>query len=211
MKPIVAAHDEHSNLGKKRSGSQDKGDFVKDEDTPGKRFRTTSSFSEDSAKELDKNNSVTPDEISSASTGPSTSKGDCDTGPVHQLVAMFGALVAKGEKAVGSLEILISSISADLLADLVMVNMRNLPPNLAMSEGDDEQLLNMNVGSDSQVKYPQSFVENVLSLSTTFPKIALQLDTRSSISFGAVVWFFLILKNSCLGVFPPSLLCLLGL
>lgn len=201
MKPIVKAHDEHINLGKKRSGSQDKVDFVKDEDTPGKRFKATPSFSEDSARESDKNISVTPDEISSASTEPSTSKGDCDTGPVHQLVAMFGALVAQGEKVVGSLEILISSISADLLADLVIVNMRNLPPNLAMGEGDDEPLLNMKiVGSDSQVKYPQSFVENVLTLSTTFPKIASQLDTRPSLSLNTVVWFFLIF-SSRLGVF----------
>ena len=190
-----------NNLGKKRSGEQGKGDFAKDEDasgkriraTPsvsedssGKRIRATPSVSEDSAKELDKHNSVAQDDISS--TGPTTSKGEVETGPVHQLVAMFGALVAQGEKAVGGLEILISSISADLLADLVMVNMGNFPPNRSIDEVDDEPLLNMSiVGSDSQVKYPPSFVANVLSLSSTFPPIASQLDNRQLVSNDTMV------------------------
>lgn len=170
-----------NNVGKKRSGAPVKGGFAKDEDVSGKRIRATPSVSEESAKELDKNNSVAQDDISS--TGPTTSKGDGDTGPVHQLVAMFGALVAQGEKAVGSLEILISSISADLLAEVVMVNMHNLPPSHSIDEVDDEQLLNMTiVGSDSQVKYPPSFVANVLSLSSTFPPIASLLETRQAVS-----------------------------
>ena len=169
-----------NNLGKKRSGSQDKGNFVKDEDTPGKRIKATPNVSEESAKELDKTITATQDEISS--TGPTTSKGDGDTGPVHQLVAMFGALVAQGDKAVGSLEILISSISADLLADVVMVSMRNLPPAHAIAETDDEPVQDMSIaGSDSQVKYPPSFVANVLSLSSMFPKIAALVDTHQSV------------------------------
>lgn len=101
---------------------------------------------------------------------------------------MFGALVAQGEKAIGSLEILISSISADLLAELVMVNMHNLPPDLPMA-GDDETLLDVNI-CDSQVKYPPSFVANVQSLHTTFPKISSLLSTRPSVSSDTTVWFF---------------------
>lgn len=180
-KPSVEAYESvQNNVGKKRSGSQDKGDFVKDEDTPGKRMRATPNVSEESAKELNTTISVTHDDISS--TGPTTSKGDGDTGPVHQLVAMFGALVAQGEKAVGSLEILISSISADLLAEVVMVSMRNLPPAHAIAEAGDEPVQNTSiVGSDSQVKYPPSFVANVLSLSSMFPKIASLIDTRQSV------------------------------
>ncbi|XP_062095189.1 uncharacterized protein LOC133801071 isoform X2 [Humulus lupulus] len=181
-KPTVEAYGPvHNNLGKKRSGAQGKGNCAKDEDASGKRIRVTPIASAESAKELEKNNYGVQDDISS--TGPTTSKGDSDTGPVHQLVAMFGALVAQGEKAVGSLEILISSISADLLAEVVIVNMRNLPPSHSIDEVDDEPLLNMSIiGSDSQVKYPPSFVANVLSLSSTFPPIASLLDTHQAIS-----------------------------
>ncbi|XP_030481305.1 uncharacterized protein LOC115698245 isoform X1 [Cannabis sativa] len=181
-KPIVRPYDSvHNNLGKKRSGAQGKGNCAKDEDSSGKRIRVTPSASAESAKEFDKNNNGVQDDISS--TGPTTSKGESDTGPVHQLVAMFGALVAQGEKAVGSLEILISSISADLLAEVVMLNMRNLPPSHSINEVDDEPLLNMSIiGSDSQVKYPPSFVANVLSLSSTFPPIASLLDTHQAVS-----------------------------
>ncbi|PON51152.1 Coatomer beta subunit [Parasponia andersonii] len=178
-KPTVKAYDAmRNNLGKKRSGAQGKGDFAKDEDAPGKRIRATPSVSEESAKELDKNISLAQDDISS--TGPIASVGDGDSGPVHQLVAMFGALVAQGEKVIGSLEILISSISADLLAELVMVNMRNLPSKHSINEVDDEPLLNLSVvGGDSKVKYPPSFVANVLSLSSTFAPIASLLDTHT--------------------------------
>ncbi|CAN6576151.1 unnamed protein product [Malus baccata var. baccata] len=139
-----------SSFGKKRLGALDGSDLAVDQDVSGKRAKSTSSFSGDSAKE--------------------------------QLVAMFGALVAQGEKAVGSLEILISSISADLLAEVVMANMCNLPPNLLGDEGD-ESLMNMHiVGGDSRVKYPPSFIADVLSLTSTFPPIAALLDAHQSVS-----------------------------
>lgn len=142
------------------------------------------SVSEESAKESDRNITRNQDDVSS--TGATTSKGEGDTGPVQQLVAMFGALV--GENAVGYLEILISSISADLLAEVVMANMHNLPPNHPKAEGDDEPLVNMSiVGGDSQVKYPPSFIANVLSLSSTFPPIASLLDAYPSLSNNIVV------------------------
>lgn len=96
---------------------------------------------------------------------------------------MFGALVAQGEKAVGSLEILISSISADLLAEVVMANMRYLPTSHPQAEEDDESLVNMTIiGSNTQAKYPSSFLNNVLSLSTSFPPIASQLNAQHSAS-----------------------------
>lgn len=48
--------------------------------------------------------------------------------PLQQMIAMIGALVAKGERAAASIEILITSLPADMLADVVIENMKNLPP-----------------------------------------------------------------------------------
>jgi symplekin len=181
-----------SNLGRKRSGSPDGSDLAEDEDVPEKRARPSPSVSEESTRELDKKITMPRDDVPSAR--PNTSRGDGDSGPVQQLVAMFGALVAQGEKAVGSLEILISSISADLLAEVVMANMRYLPPNRFKAEQDEDSLLNMTIaGSDTQAKYPPSFVANVLSLSSTFPPIASLLDAQQSASSDIVVWFSLLI------------------
>ncbi|MCO5588873.1 hypothetical protein L7F22_042833 [Adiantum nelumboides] len=49
--------------------------------------------------------------------------------PLQQMIAMIGALVAKGERAAASIEILITSLPADMLADVVIENMKNLPPS----------------------------------------------------------------------------------
>lgn len=104
-----------------------------------------------------------------------------DSGPAQQLVGLFGTLVSQGEKAIGSLEILISSISADLLTDVVMANMHNIPPNCSSyADGTDELVMNMCiVGSDAQIKYPPSFVAGVLSLSTAFPPIAALINPHN--------------------------------
>ncbi|KAM1051318.1 hypothetical protein ACFX2I_032815 [Malus domestica] len=65
---------------------------------------------------------------------------------------------------------------------VVMANMCNLPLNLIGTEGD-ESLMNMGIfGGDSQVKYPPSFIADVLSLTSTFPPIAALLDARESVS-----------------------------
>lgn len=179
-----------NNSGRKRSGVPDSSDLAEG-DVPEKRVKPSPSVSEESTRELDKNITVPKDNI--PSVRPTSSRGDADSGPVQQLVAMFGAWVAQGEKAVGSLEILISSISADLLAEVVMANMRYLPPIHPKYEGDDS-LLNMTiVGSDTQAKYPPSFIADVLSLSSTFPPIAALLVAQQSISVDIEVWFSLLL------------------
>ncbi|XP_022745642.1 uncharacterized protein LOC111295979 isoform X2 [Durio zibethinus] len=181
-KPLIKACDVvGTNVGRKRSGTEDNSDLAENDDVSGKRVRSTPSVSEESTKELNRNTTMSQGDI--FSTQPTTNKGDVDTGPVQQLVAMFGALVAQGEQAVGSLGILISSISADLLADLVMANMGNLPPSHPHTDGDDELLENMCiVGSDTQAKYPPSFLADVVSLSSTFPPIASLLNSRQSVS-----------------------------
>lgn len=174
----------HIKLARKRSGSQDRGDLSVDEDVPGKRVRTIVGLTEPK-KELDDCAVNSQDDAHST---PTSSKGDVENGPVQQLVAMFGALVAQGEKAVASLELLISSISADLLAEVVMANMRYLPPNYPHAEGNDEQLHEICIfGSDDKAKYPPSFVAGVMSLSTTFPPVASLLETHRSVSNDVVV------------------------
>ncbi|KAK3021466.1 hypothetical protein RJ639_047638, partial [Escallonia herrerae] len=52
---------------------------------------------------------------------------NCDLTPVEQMIAMIGALIAEGERGAESLEILISQIHPDLLADIVITNMKHLP------------------------------------------------------------------------------------
>lgn len=79
--------------------------------------------------------------------GSTTLRSDGDNVNLQPLVAMFGTLVAQGEKAAASLDILISSISADLLADVVMANMRNLPSNLPKVD-DEEPPMKLEMESD---------------------------------------------------------------
>ncbi|KAF3331746.1 Symplekin [Carex littledalei] len=55
---------------------------------------------------------------------------------VNQLGSMFPLLEEQGERAANSLEVLSSSISSELLADIVLANMHNLPP--ARPGGDKE-------------------------------------------------------------------------
>ncbi|GFS44111.1 hypothetical protein Acr_00g0088530 [Actinidia rufa] len=49
--------------------------------------------------------------------------------PVEQMIAMIGALIAEGERGAESLKILVSQIHPDLLADIVVTNMKHLPKN----------------------------------------------------------------------------------
>lgn len=57
---------------------------------------------------------------------------------VYQLIGMFAALAAQGDRAAGSLQILSYSIASDLLAEVVMVNMQHLP--ISRPEVDQQQL-----------------------------------------------------------------------
>ncbi|KAI4331577.1 hypothetical protein MLD38_029754 [Melastoma candidum] len=132
--------------------------YPSEDDLPKKRIRPSPSISEESSNELNRKGSVSQDE--NASSGPSSLKSEGDSGAVQQLVAMFGALVAQGEKAAESLEILISSISADLLAEVVMANMYHLPPECPKADEGEE------------------VSQNTFSLSTAFPEIAGMLEVQ---------------------------------
>lgn len=61
--------------------------------------------------------------------GPSNGVSSIDgqMNPVQQMISMIGALLAEGDRGAESLEILISKIHPDLLADIVIANMQYLP------------------------------------------------------------------------------------
>lgn len=122
-----------------------------EDDVSGKRARSSPDNLEGSGNETNKRQDRSP------SSG-TTTQPDVDSGPVQQLVSMFAGLVAQGDKAAATLEILISSISADLLAEVVMANLRNLPLNRPKSLGEEELLTSAAadhemVGSDTHINY----------------------------------------------------------
>ncbi|KAF8038513.1 hypothetical protein BT93_B1152 [Corymbia citriodora subsp. variegata] len=154
-KPSISPHDfTQSNRGRKRGETEDH----TIEDVSGKRIKPSPSMSEESSNELNRKGTVCQEE--NASSGALSTKAESDSGAVHQLVAMFGALVAQGEKAVQSLEIIISTISADLLAEVVMANMCHLPPERPKADEDEEEM------------------QDVFSLSSAFPQISSILNAE---------------------------------
>ncbi|XP_048127124.1 symplekin isoform X3 [Rhodamnia argentea] len=149
-KPSISPHDSTQiSRGRKRVETED---HTFEVDVSGKRIKPSPSMSEESSNELNRKGRVYQEE--NASSGALSSKAESDSGTVHQLVAMFGALVAQGEKAVQSLEVIISTISADLLAEVVMANMCHLPSDRPKADEDEEGL------------------QDVFSLSSAFPQIS---------------------------------------
>ncbi|XWS24027.1 hypothetical protein CRYUN_Cryun28dG0066000 [Craigia yunnanensis] len=67
------------------------------------------------------------DFVSVNGLSPNFPLSDGNLTPVEQMIAMIGALLAEGERGAESLEILISKIHPDLLADIVITNMRHSP------------------------------------------------------------------------------------
>lgn len=178
-KPSNKAPDSvHDKASRKRSEVPVSTEQLEDENLSAKRVRSTLD-GEGSMEELKR-------EQTGTSSGLDTSRAGGDNGPVHQLVAMFGALVAQGEKAV--LEILISSISADLLAEVVMANMRNLPPSRPPSEGDQEQLLDTDsypgiTGISSELKKLSSLLSSIL-LQSSVQQLDSGIDSQPLASNG---------------------------
>lgn len=167
VKPSTEVLSESSNIGRKRTGVPDTVEAF-DDDLLVKRARSTPDNLEGAGNEINEMQDKMP------SGGPTPSRSDTENGPVQQLVAMFGALVAQGEKAAASLDILISSISDDLLADVVMANIRNLPPECPESE-DEEILVNtINhpavIANDAHIKHLSLLLTNILSQSRPSPE-----------------------------------------
>ncbi|KAL0923242.1 hypothetical protein M5K25_007290 [Dendrobium thyrsiflorum] len=115
-------------LARIRSGMQFDDISSISEEMPQKKMRFSSTFI--SIQPVDKPSDMmdTPD---SASDFPLKD----DLSPVEKMIAMIGALLAEGERGSESLEILISNIHADLLADIVLETMKHLPKNSLSSSG----------------------------------------------------------------------------
>lgn len=180
----LEVHDPGLNkVGRKRSSDLEVGDRNEDDDTPGKRARSMRSVSEELSDKSDALHAAVKG-TSDSTEGASASKED-DLGPVQQLVGLFGALVAQGEKAAASLEILISGISADLLAEVVISNLRNLPSTCPKAEGD-ELLVNMGLHQnkvDTVTPFGQlsSFLTNALQCSSS-ENISTAVDVKPPVS-----------------------------
>lgn len=102
---------------------------------------------------------------------------DEDLTPVEQMIAMIGALIAEGERGVESLEILISNIHADLLADIVITNMRHLPKNPPPLT----RFTNLPPSRPSNPSDPaQTVVSNGFATSTQNLELPVQLPMSSS-------------------------------
>ncbi|KAG6525563.1 hypothetical protein ZIOFF_015525 [Zingiber officinale] len=79
-----------------------------------------------------------------------TSLANGDLSAAEKMIAMIGALLAEGERGAESLELLISNIHADLMADIVIETMKHLPKNLmAVSVWHNNAQLNEETPSSS--------------------------------------------------------------
>nr|GLL24340.1 uncharacterized protein LOC109159142 isoform X2 [Ipomoea trifida] len=121
-----------------------------------------------------------------SSSEPTASRTDSDNSAVQQLVAMFGSLVAQGDKAQSLLEMLISSISGDLLAEVVMANMRNVPPNRPNAEEDDDLLMaesHLGAGTiGTGLKQLSLLLTDYLSQPSTLQQNDIPVDAQFSLS-----------------------------
>ncbi|KAL6511189.1 hypothetical protein OROHE_020558 [Orobanche hederae] len=152
---------------KKRSAPLDNEDQNNSSDTTSKRFRGAPLNSKSAT--FDNNDAVHVN-------GMSHSLSE-DLTPVEQMIAMIAALIAEGERGVESLEILISNIHADLLADIVMTNMKHLPKNPPPLRRHDN--LSVNHPSDSFSDPAQAVVSNGFATSTPTTDLSAQVPASS--------------------------------
>jgi len=114
---------------------------------------------------------------------------DSGLSPVEQMIAVISALIAEGERGAKSLEILISEIQPDLLADIVMVNMWHLPkscppllrhyglPVTCQSGSNGPPSVDVPIGSPSV----QSPVQTLSSSSNAVSMVVPELSTSSNL------------------------------
>jgi len=90
---------------------------------------------------------------------------DSNLNPVEQMIAVIGALLAEGERGAESLELLISQIHPDLLADIVITNMKHLPktPPVAKSGSLDTNAQSMSAARVVQAAAPDTMLISVQS------------------------------------------------
>ncbi|XP_039023545.1 uncharacterized protein LOC120156222 isoform X2 [Hibiscus syriacus] len=111
-------------VSKKRSMPQDNEELTNSFEMASKRIRSgPNSYSTPPTQISDSGHDFSS--VNGAS--PNLPLSDDNLTPVEQMISMIGALLAEGERGAESLEILISKIHPDLLAEIVITNMRHLP------------------------------------------------------------------------------------
>ncbi|KAI4339782.1 hypothetical protein MLD38_024686 [Melastoma candidum] len=114
--------------------------------------------------------------VNGLSSDCSLSNGELS--PVEQMIAMIGALLAEGERGAESLDILISKIHPDLLADIVITSMKHLP-SISPSLTRLGNLQAQDVIEATQVATPSISASSVHS-----PVSAGQVPYTSAMNFG---------------------------
>lgn len=178
---------------RKRSIKEEPKDDMEDDVTYGKRARTSPGISQEAVTESTRSNQDPVSDVPQNNVKASVGVGD--NGPIEQLVGTFGALVAQGDKAVQLLDILISSISSDLLAEVVMTNMRHLPPSYPKIDNEQEENgmgLDSSMVGGSQAFIRASFFSDLWSLSsapTPVPSVTVDTSVRCFF-FSSLRWLY---------------------
>ncbi|KAG6591713.1 Symplekin, partial [Cucurbita argyrosperma subsp. sororia] len=112
---------------------------------------------------------------------------DVESTPAEQMIAMIGALLAEGERGAESLEILISNIHPDLLSDIVITNMKNLPKAPPPTTRHGDLPVTHQVSSHVQVLAPSAPLSSVqTSVSTAQAPFSLATSVGSTYAESAV-------------------------
>lgn len=181
--------------GKKRAIAQEIGNHTNIDDRPGKRMLHASPVlgSLHSMHQFQPSTDVTNERASSNGNHAGGLVADSEMDQVQQLVAMIGAIAAQGDRAVESLEILASNIPSNLLAEVVIANIHNLPSIRPTSDDDEHELAPGGsqlsaISALSQIMPPFTVISQVTTLPTTMPQVVLpsmampQLPLPNSIS-----------------------------
>ncbi|KAK6938038.1 Symplekin/Pta1, N-terminal, partial [Dillenia turbinata] len=127
--------------------------------------RTRCGFSSYSAQPVQMSDSV-HDLVSGNGDSPQFPVLEGELTPAEQMIAMIGALLAEGERGAESLELLISKMHPDLLADIVITNMKHLPkiPPLTRLGNSPVNLQLVSSGNHAQVLAATSAISAQLSV-----------------------------------------------
>ncbi|XP_039053230.1 symplekin-like isoform X3 [Hibiscus syriacus] len=168
-------------VSKKRSMPQDNEELTNSFEIASKRIRSGPN-----------SHSTPPTQISDSGQDFSSVNGaspsfpllDDNLTPVEQMIAMIGALLAEGERAAESLEILISKIHPDLLAEIVITNMRHLPKSPPLSKVGTLPTTQQAVNINSRVQVFPPVPTNPLHTPLSTPQLPVTsaATTGSSIS-----------------------------
>ncbi|KAF3787409.1 Symplekin [Nymphaea thermarum] len=119
---------------------------------------------------------LAPDVGSTEGHAKSSSLGG-DMTPVEQMIALIGALLAEGDRGAKSLEILISNFHPDLLADIVMANMKYLPKSPPLSGKPAVSSTTSQTSSSSVLHQVPPSSSAMLAQSSGFPSQTTALST----------------------------------